>query len=104
MNQPGWWLGLTPGSKGLLRKRLKESGYMGMEHGTTKVLEEDPLDVRARQLPEPDMEPGQSLPLQSLGRYQQIVHVWVGQELMWGSFLLIQTLSPTCLHSNSHTI
>lgn len=77
---------------------------MGMEHGTTKVLEEDPLDVRARQLPEPDMEPGQSLPFQSLGRYQQIVHVWVGQELMRGSFLLIQTPSPTCLHSNSHTI
>lgn len=33
MNQPGRWLGLTPGLKGLLRKRLKEHGYVGEAHG-----------------------------------------------------------------------
>lgn len=37
MNQPGWWFGLTPGLKDLLRKRLKECGYVGVERGTRKA-------------------------------------------------------------------
>lgn len=47
MNQPGWWLGLTPGLKDLLRRRLKDHGYMGEECGTRQVLEADPLGVQA---------------------------------------------------------
>lgn len=56
-NQPGWWLGLTPGLKNLLRERLKEHGYV--EHGTRTA---ELLDIRGRWLPEPDMEPAQSMP------------------------------------------
>lgn len=41
-------LGLTPGLKDHLRKRLKEHGYTGMERGSRKVLEADPVGVRAR--------------------------------------------------------
>lgn len=80
MNQFGWWLGLTPGLKDL-RRRLKERGYMGMEHGT-RLLKADPVGVQAGSWTGADMEPGQSVPSWSLGGNPQTARVRVGQELV----------------------
>ena len=61
-DQPSWQLVLIPDLKDALKLRLKEHGYMCMGHGTRQVLKLQPLGVRAKQPPEPDKEPGQSIP------------------------------------------
>lgn len=62
MGQLGWQIVLTTGLEDPLRHRLEEHGYMNMENGTRQILEVDSLGVRAKRLPEPDVEPGQSIP------------------------------------------
>lgn len=97
VDRAGWQLVLTLGLKNPLRQRLEGHGNMGMRHGTRQVLKVESLGVRSKP-PEPDMEPGQSIPRGHWSGHWGGINRWcmcVGGRSGGKDFFLIHSPLPT---------